>query len=324
MAQATTFEEISASDCASLYNQGYSISELRAASGYSYTRMRNMLLKSGVKLRTKKEAAKSMINRHPEWKNQFLKYTLTQESRLLSDAKTKLLFLIFTEGCIHKSKVQFTNNEGILRDSFSVLMRQVYGVETKTTNRNVAYVSSVEIARDLAAYNMKTLIPEEIMCKLLQSQKLTSDVLRIFADTEGSVIISVRKGPRNYTVADRRVVIACTNENVKLQLVKLLKPLGIIGHVNQVGVLVMDENSLRKFDQQVGFSSGVKVVRKKAGYGLWYNYEKASLLKLLIRIYNEQKTKGNRGLHLGVFRNCKTKDEVIEILRSWYNERRGE
>jgi hypothetical protein len=51
----TTFEEISASDYVSLYNQGYSIDELKKIMGYSYTYTRNMLLKSGAKLRTRKE-----------------------------------------------------------------------------------------------------------------------------------------------------------------------------------------------------------------------------------------------------------------------------
>jgi hypothetical protein len=323
VAQAT-FEQKVVYDYLSLYNQGHSISELCKASDCSYTHMRNMLLKSGVKFRNKQEAAKSMITRHSEWKNNFIKYIVSQQSSQLSDSKIKLLFFVFTEGCIHKSKIQFTNNQVILRDSFSILMKQVYGVKTKTTNRIVAYVNSMEIAKDLAAYNVKASIPQEIMSKLIQSKELTRQVLRIFVDTEGSVIISVRKPARNYTVADRRVVIACTNEKIKLQLVNLLASIEIIGHVGKVGVLITDQISLREFDKQVGFSSGVKVVRKKAGYGLWYNYEKALLLKLLIRIYDEQKIKGNRGKHIGVFMNCKVKEEVIEILNSWYNQQRGE
>jgi hypothetical protein len=161
VAQAT-FEKKPTLDYVCLYNQGYSIAELAQALGLTYTPMRNMLLKNGVKLRTKEEAAKIMINRHPEWKSQFLKYRLSPESRLLSESKIKLLFFIF--------------------------------------------------------------------------------------------------------------------------------------------------------------SSGVRVIRKKADYGLWYHYEKASLLKLLIRIYDEQKTKRNRGAHLGVFTNCRTKEQVIKILNSWYNE----
>ncbi len=319
MAQAT-FEENSASDYVSLYNQGYSITELAKILGLTYSLVRNMLLKNGVKLRTRKAAAKTMINRHPEWKNQFLKYRVSSESRQLSKPKIKLLFFVFTEGCVHKGKVQFTNNEPILRNQFSILMKEVYGIVTKTTNGNVAYINSNEIANDVTAYDIKTLIPTELMLELLKSQELTREVLRIFADTEGSVTISVRKAPRNYTVADRKVVLACTNDRVKAQLVQLLSSIGIIGHVGQVGVLIMDEKSLREFDKQVGFTSGVKVIRKKAGYGVWYHYEKASLLKLLIRIYDEQKTKGIRGAHLRVFKNCKSKEEVLKILNSWYNE----
>ncbi len=47
MAQAT-FEEISASDYASMYNQGYSIVELAKTLGSTYTPTRNFLLKNGA------------------------------------------------------------------------------------------------------------------------------------------------------------------------------------------------------------------------------------------------------------------------------------
>lgn len=319
MAQAT-FEKKPAIDYVSLYNQGYSIAELAKSFGLTYTPVRNMLIESGVKLRTKRAAAQTMLIRHPEWKNQFLKYKLRPESRPLSKSKIKLLFFVFTERCVHKGKIQFTNNEPILRSQFSLLVEKVYGIATKTTSGNVSYICSNEIAKDLTAYDIKTSIPTEIMFELLKSPELTKEVLRIFADTEGSVIISVRKAPRNYTVADRRVVLACTNDKVKVQLVQLLSSIGIKGHVGKVGVLIMDEASLREFDKQVGFSPGVKVIRKKAGHGVWYQYEKTALLKLLVRIYDEQKIKGNRGTHLGVFQNCKSKEEVLETLIFWYKE----
>jgi len=319
VAQAT-FEEIKAADCVRMYNQGYSIAEIAQALALTYTPIRNALIKSGVKLRTKKEAAKIMINRHPEWRNQFLKYRLNAKSRELSDSKIKLLFLILTEGCIHKGKVQFTNNEPLLRNYFSTQMKEVYGISTKKTSEIVEYINSREIAEDLMAYNIKTSIPAEIMNALLKSPKLTREVLRIFADTEGAVIISVRKAPRNFTVADRRVVLACTNQKVKYQLVELLSSIRIVGHVGSVGVSILDQNSLRGFERHVGFSPGVRVVRKKAGHGLWYHFEKASLLKLIIRIYDEQKIRGNRGAHLGVFMNCRTKEQVIKMLNSWYTE----
>ena len=321
MAQAT-FEEISASDYVSLYNQGYSINELREAVGCSYSRMRNMLLRSGARLRTRKEAFRSMISRHPEWKKQLLKYIISPESRQLSDLKIKLLLLLFTEGCIWKSKVQFTNNEAILRDFFSMLMKEIYNVNAKT-NDNVTYINSIEVANDLRTYNIKEAIPEEVMWKLLKSPQLTREVLRIFADTEGSVTISVRKAPRNYTVTDRRIAIACTNTTVKSQLVTLLKSLRITARLGKDGVLISNEHSLREFAQQVGFSSGIKVIRKKSGYGIWYKCEKAAVLRLLICTYDEQKTKGRHGRHLGVFRNCKKKKQVIKILHSWYDELKG-
>jgi len=319
-----TFEEISASDYVSLYNQGYSINELKKIMDCSYTYTRNMLLKSGAKLRTRKEAFINMISRHPEWKKQFLKYVISPESRQLSDSKIKLLFLLFTEGCIWKSKVQFTNNQAILRDFFSALMKEVYNIDTKT-NDNVTYVHSIEIANDLRTYNIKEMIPEEVMCKLLKSPQLTKEVLRIFADTEGSVIISVRKAPRNYTVGDRRIVIACTNDIVKSQLITLLKSLEITARPGKDGVLITNEHSLREFAQQIGFSHGIKVLRKKAGYGIWYMHEKATLVRLLIRIYDEQINKGRGGKHLGVFQNCKNKEDVLKILDFWYNElKRGD
>jgi hypothetical protein len=60
VAQAT-YKEISASDSAALYNQGYSMCDLVETTGFSYTLIRNMLLKSGVKIRTKREAFQSLF-----------------------------------------------------------------------------------------------------------------------------------------------------------------------------------------------------------------------------------------------------------------------
>ena len=322
MVAQTTFEEISASDYVLLYNQGYSINELKKIMGRSYTYTRNILLKNGVKLRNRKEAFANMISRHPEWKRQFLKYVIPPESRLLSDSKIKLLFLIFTEGCVWKSKIQFTNNQAILREIFSKLMKEVYNVNAKTKG-NVTYIHSTEIANDLRTYNIKKEIPPEVMCKLLKSPQLLKEVLRIFADTEGSVIISVRKAPRNYTVADRRITIACTNEAVKSQLIKLLKSLGITARQGRDGVMITNEHSLREFAKQINFSHGISVLRKKAGHGIWYMHEKNILVKLLIRTYDEQKKKGSRGKHLGVFRNCKNKEDALKILDCWYEELKG-
>ncbi len=315
---AQTFEEISPADYVSLYDQGYSINELKKIAGRSYTYMRNMLLKNGAKLRTRKEALANIVSRNPRWREQFLKYTIPAKSRQLSDSKIKLLFLLFTEGCIRKNKVQFTNNQTILRNLLSILMKEVYNVCTKTYN-NVTYICSAEVANDLRTYNLKEAIPQEIMHKLLNSSQLTREVLRIFADTEGSVIISIHKAPRNFTVGDRGIVIACSNEAVKWQLITLFKSLGMTARLRKDGVSITNRHSLGNFAQQIGFSSGVKVMRKKAD-GVWYMYEKATLLKLLIHIYDGQMKEGRRGRHLGVFRNCKSKREVMRILHSWYNK----
>jgi len=277
-----------------------------------------------VKLRTRSEALKNLTTRHPEWKDKFLKYKVPDKSRLLSPQKIKLLFLIFTEGCVCKNKIQFTNNHAVLRDYFSMLMREVYDVDTKTDG-NVAYIFSREIAKDFQSCGIKKIIPDKIMHELLKSPSLTKEVLRLFADTEGAVLISIRKAPQNYTVADRRIVIACTNEIVKAQLITLLESLGIKAHLGKDGIFITYEHLLRIFALQVGFSSGIKVVRKRAGHGIWYGYEKATLLRLVARIYDEQIKRGRGyGEHEGVFRNCKKADDVMKTLRVWYNESRGE
>jgi len=305
-----------------LYNRGYGIGEIGSLRGYSYTGMRKLLLRNGARFRNKQEAYKVMLSRRPEWKRQFLRYTVSDESRKLSISKIKLLFFVFTEGCIYKSKIQFTNNEGVLHRDFSKLMKEVYNADTKTRGK-VTYVFSTEIADDLRAYSLKRKIPENVLDKLLESPQLTRDILRIFADTEGSVTISVRRAPRNYTVVDRRVVISCTNPIVRSQLIVLLNSLGIEAGDRKDTIQIMEESSLREFALQVSFSPGVRVVRKKAGHGVWYMHEKSTLLRLLIRVYDEQKAKGRRGRHEGVFRTCTKKEDVMCILNSWYDELKG-
>lgn len=321
---AVTFEETSPIDFATLYDKGYSINDLAKIMHCSYTRARNILLKSGIKLRTKKEAFAVLMRRHPEWREQFVKYKITSESRRLSKQKIKLLILILTEGCIWKNRVQFTNNHIFVRDLFSELVREIYNVDGVRTRGNVAYIEAKEIADDLRAYDIKRMIPNEVMNEILRSPSLTKEVLRLFADTEGAVIISIRRTPRNYTVGDRRVVIALTNQIVKRQVIRLFKSLKIAAKEDKCGVSITNEGSLRLFALKISFSPGIRVVRKKAGHGIWYGYEKAILLRLLVRIYDEQIKRGRgAGRHEGVFRDCKTADDVFKILNSWYNKLKG-
>ena len=324
---AETFEEISPADHMTLYDEGYSINEIAKIMHCSYTCARNILLKNGVKLRTKREAFAALMSRHPEWREQFsarVCHKIPFRSHRLSQQKIKLLILILTEGYICENKVQFTNNHTLLLDRFSTFIKRVYKVNVRRGG-NVAYVFSKELTDDLNAYNIKEKIPDEVMHEILKSRSFTKEVLRLFADTEGAVIISIRKAINNYTVGDRRIVIASTNDIVKKQLLILFKSLGIKAHEGKVGVLITDELSLRSFALQVGFSLGMRVIRKKGDHGVWYGYEKATLLRLLVWICNEQIKRGRGyGRHEGVFRNCKTAEEVFKILRLWYNELRGE
>ena len=83
---------LDARECLTLYNKGYAIGEIGSLRGCSYTGMRKLLLRNGARFRNKQEAYRVMLSRRPEWKRQFLKYTVSDESRKLSFSK---LFFVF-------------------------------------------------------------------------------------------------------------------------------------------------------------------------------------------------------------------------------------
>lgn len=138
---------------------------------------------------------------------------------------------------------------------------------------------------------------------------------------------------QGYTIKEIAHAIGCSytrarniplKKGIKLRTKKEAMENMTRSHPEKDGVAIMDEDSLRIFAQQVGFSPGIKVMRKKAGHGLWYGCDKATLLRLLIRVYDEQIESGRGGRHEGVFRNCIKADDVMKILNVWYGELRGE
>src|SRR5260370_29232503 len=112
-------------------------------------------------------------------------------------------------------------------------------------------------------------LPEPIIEYLLKSKPAASRMLRIIANTEGSMIASIRKTARNYTV-ESRIVLASTNNRFSDQISRLLTSLSIGSRSSADGVVVNRKEDIIRFIRAVGFSPGVRVVRKRAGMSSWY------------------------------------------------------
>jgi hypothetical protein len=320
MSSKTTFAEISPSEYRTLYLGGMSIDEIAARIGRSYTFVRAKLIQSGGVLRTKADGTRVYISHHPEWSRQFVKYEVNDGGRL-SEEKALLLAMVVTEGYTDATSFGFTNTQELLHADFGKFVGMVYGPVSMGRNRITSRVSSVEIAKDLSRLLPAKAFTDDVVRFITGSPSTLVKVLRIIANTEGAMIISIRKAKRNFTV-ESRIVLASSNAVFKNQIGILLASLGVKHKISDVGVVINKKSQIARFIQLVGFSPGVKVVRKKAGQSIWYGYEKFGLQRLFSRIADEQEHARTSGLR-GCFADCSTRELTLNRLRNWYAEENG-
>ncbi|MDA4121549.1 MAG: hypothetical protein OK456_00030 [Thaumarchaeota archaeon] len=312
-----TFSEISPSEFPSMYSGGMSISEIAARAERSYTFVRNNLASSRAILRSKADGTRLHVRIHPEWSRQFIKYQVKDEKRVSND-KILVLAMVITEGYADRTSVGFTNTQSALKDQFRNLIEMVYGGVHLGENKITTRFSSTEISKDLSSNMVHKTFSGPILSQILASRSVTKKVLRIVADTEGSMIISPKRSPRNFSV-ECRVVLASKNRAFSEQIAAMLANLGVVSHVGKNGVNISSKPQIRKFIETVGFSPGIKVIRKKAGQSTWYGKEKFILTKLCLEVYGRQdqaRASGRRGW----FEQCSTREETMRYLNTWYND----
>lgn len=297
-----------------------SITEIARYTKKSYAAVRKALLASGVSLRSKGEGIRLYIEKHPEWSSQFVKYHIDKNAAV-TDGKIALLAMVITEGYVDRTSVGFTNSQDSLHSEFKKLMLDVYGNVRVGRSGILSRVSSTEIAEDMSTMMSGKSFNNSILRRLLKSEQVAARVLRIVADTEGSMIVSIKKAPRNYTV-ESRIVLASTNTRFGNQISASLAMFSIGSRLTADGVIVNRKEDIKRFIRAIGFSPGVRVVRKRAGLSSWYGKEKYLLSKLCLRVYVEQENARASGLR-GCFVNCKTRAEVMAKLTNWYDEISG-
>jgi len=293
-----------------------SISEIASRADKSYTFVRNNLISSRTQLRSKADGTRQHIKNHPDWSRQFIKYEV-ESKEIVTDEKILVLAMIITEGYTDRTSAGFTNTQSALHDEFRTLIEKVYGPVHFGTNNITTRFSSTEVSKDISQGMDHKTFSEPILARVLSSRDLTRRVLRIVADTEGSMIISPKKSPGNFSV-ECRVVLASKNRAFSEQVARMLSNVGIVSHIGTVGVKVTAKPQIRKFIEEVGFSEGVKVIRKKAGQSTWYGKEKSALSKLCLDIYRRQgiaRASGRRGC----FEQCRTREDTMSYLNQWYS-----
>ena len=298
-----------------MYQQGMSMKEIASSADRSYTYVRNGLISSETKLRTKGQGTREYIKSHPEWSEQFKKYSIgTIEG--CSQERIRLLTMIITEGYFNRHSIGFTNTQPELQRQFSTLVSSVYGRIHIGTNKITTRLWSIDVADDIQKGIPGKAFSPSLLRSIIASEELSKQVLRVVADTEGSMIVSVKRAPRNYTV-ECRVVLASTNRVFSRQLVMMLSRIGIDSHIAKVGVQVTAKDHIMRFIELVGFPRGVKVIRKKAGLSSWYGKEKRILSQLCLDIYSRQ-AKARASGRRGCFEECRTKSDTMAYLTGWY------
>ncbi len=317
LSTSQTIRQIDQSELGELYRTGLSINEIAQTIGKSYTMVRNHLSVDGTSFRTKKEASIAYRGRHPDWASQFTKYHVNSKGQL-TDAKALLLTSVITEGYLNKTSIGFTNTQDQLHRVFTTLVKNTYGRVRIGTNGINSRLSSVEIAEDLGSFLVGESFSDAALDYVMKDTNLCREVLRHVADTEGSMIISLRKAPRNFTV-ECRVVLATTSTRFAEQLSLMLTKLGISSRRCTDCVNIGAKKDILRFVDLVGFSRGVMVVRKRAGSSTWYGKQKFVLSGLCKRIYEEQRNSRSHGLR-GSFADCATREQTLSRLNGWYDE----
>jgi hypothetical protein len=301
-----------------LYAEGLSINEIAGRAGRSACFVRKRLLKLGVKMRTREEGTRLWRATHEIHLGEYKpKYRVSDFGRL-TDPKVKLLTMVITEGHRVHSGVGFTNTQELLHAQFKDMVLAVYGNVYVRRVRIQSIVSSVEIAREVESFAPGKFFADSVFEYILHSAALSKQVLRIVADTEGSMILSARKAPHNYTV-EHRVVLASSNPRFTEQLAMMLRFIGIGSSINRIGVQIMKAEDVARFIAEVGFTPGLRVIRKKAGYGIWFGKDKSVISQVCLRISQEQRRTWGK-MSDGVFADCKTREETIERLMSIYRQ----
>ena len=320
MSARASFAAISPSESKEMYGEGMSIEEIADRTGRSYTYIRNRLLDADTLLRSKASGTTLYISRHPEWTRQFIKCEVANPLALTYD-KLLLLTMVTTEGYTDSTSFGFTNTQEFLHRRYRELVRAVYGSVLIGRNRITSRTSSTEIAHDISSLIPGKAFGERALKAIQASPTLVADVLRIVADTEGSMLISIRKAPRNYKV-ECRVVLASSNALFTRQLVKLLTSLDITSKPTSLGASIGTKAGISRFMSIVGFSAQARVIRKKGNESVWFGYKKSGLAKLFKRINQEQSLARLSGMR-GCFADCATRSQIILRLKKWYEESNG-
>jgi hypothetical protein len=297
-----------------------SVAEIAALIGRSSTFVNGRLDARMVAKRTRSETALAYIRTHPSYAEKLYKWKV-KDPGAVTEAKLLLMTMIITEGCIRRNEVHFTNTQEILHDMFRRAVRDAYGdVRVGRSNRNSRFSGKL-LTDDIAPHIQGKVFSKACLSQILSSQALCAKVARIITDTEGSMIISAKKAPRNYTV-ESRIVLASTNPAFRLQIQAILMALGIESHMNRLGVHVMKKEHIKRFIESVGFTPGLRVIRKRAGLSVWYGHDKSVMAKAFLYISDRQdRAWGNPKRCL--FADCTSREQTIERLMSIYRQVSG-
>lgn len=314
----TVLQKALPEDFPALYAEGLSINEIAERADRSFEFVRKRLLRSGVRMRTRCEGTRLWIERNPGQSGQHEPRYKVSGLGEITEQKVLLLTLAITEGHRSHRLVGFTNTQELLHEQFKNLVHSVYGKVPVRRVRIQSIVSSVEIAREVESLTPGKFFSDSVLDYILRSATLSKQVLRIVADTEGLMIMSARKAPRNYSV-EHRVVLASSNPRFTEQVAIILRSISISSSINSVGVQIMRTEDVTRFIKEVGFTPGLRVIRKKAGYGVWYGKDKSIISQVFLRVSEEQHRFWGRP-SAGVFADCKTREETVERLMSIYRQ----
>jgi hypothetical protein len=145
---------------------------------------------------------------------------------------------------------------------------------------------------------------------IVDDEILQKEMLRIIADTEGSATFLIRRKPTHIRLK-REVVIACNHPTLRKQIMEALFDLEILSRYC-LGKITIEGHAIKKFNEKIGFSKGVKVSK-----GIYKGYDKQSVLEIMVLT---NKLIKDKRIYPGEIKNLEeTLRKCIEIYDQTYS-----
>lgn len=260
------------------------------------------------------------------WESPQRLYAEYPKKKRITVEESILLGILFTDGCVSRKnksswRLYLGNTSFEIIQTFRECIVKLFDlpstqvrISQKISNGKPYYVAIVDNAyignvltlhygtfRTLAFMDDTgaKIYPATTLPKILYTNsKMLAYFLQAAFSCDGGVNLYKGKSKQGYTFLIRNVYIACSHPQLQLEYQRLLSVLDITSKlmIKDKRILIQGRSEIVKFQEKIGFLSGVKITQHSA---FWQGWEKNQVLQLLVSSYGRPKDILNLSQFLG-------------------------